>query len=96
MYADDITVTISKHSYPELVVSTHAETGGITGWFTANKLCLNGDKPIDFIFALGKHAYIHQQNSVKFLGVYLDRSLKFGLHVDYVCSRFSKNILLAA
>ena len=73
-------------------------------WSTTNRLSINTDKTCCMLFTnrqkteiihpiyLYNDAIIKQENSLRFLGVILDKKLKFDLHIDHICNKVSKFI----
>ena len=71
-------------------------------WFRANQLSLNVDKTNYIIFG-NKHlpndsslnmddTVIQHVNSTKFLGVYIDSTLSWNIHVNHVASKIAQGI----
>lgn len=90
MYADDLAVQICC-KYPSLVNHLHFTTSSIIeDWTAANSLCLNSDKTqnIEFSFKTCDN------DSVKFLGLYVQSNVKWCTHVDYVCKKVAKGIFM--
>ena len=77
----------------------------ISDWFRANKLSLNLSKTNYSLFRSHRKAVpqetcelvidnieIPQENSVKFLGVYVDQQITWKIHLENVASKISKSI----
>lgn len=72
------------------------------GWCDNNSLTLNGIKTVEMIFdprSVGDHSpvrihgnFIVQVPSYKYLGVYIDNSLCWSLHVNNLCSRLQQRL----
>ena len=63
-------------------------------WFTANQLSLNKSKTETMVFSLRNIPELANKDSVKFLGVYLDKKLSWEQHIHFVCKKISVNIYL--
>ncbi len=73
-------------------------------WLKSNKLSVNVKKPKYVIFKTSKkkinhnflfhyeNEILHQVNSIKFLGVYIDQNLTWKDHINYVSKKISKSI----
>lgn len=104
LFADDTTIGVSDHNYSQLIGRANTIMNDVLKWTINNRLSLNNSKtyallctnrmcsietpsllnlsgsPIEFI------------NDIKFLGVILDRDLKFSDHVNYISTKLSKTI----
>ena len=63
-------------------------------WFCSNKLTVNIDKCESISFGMGKPENVEingqrveYKNACKYLGVYIDKNLKFREHIDYVVKK---------
>ena len=71
-------------------------------WFIANKLSLNTEKtcytafssrskqPTPFLDLYINNQKLVKVDSCKYLGVIIDDSLKWDLHIDYICKKLLK------
>jgi hypothetical protein len=102
LFADDTTLTISRSEYNDLIASTNVELlKKVKQWTIANRLSLNVDKTFAVTFTnrpitvqpllFGGEA-VTQSDNCKFLGVTLDRKLRFDRHITAVCSKLSKSV----
>ena len=103
LFADDSTLTAA---FPKntLDISTrlNTELELINSWLTANKIVINADKTKYISFSYSKainlnlikigRAKIKEIDSIKFLGIYLDKSLNFKSHINYISKKLSKSI----
>lgn len=94
LYADDTTIIQSNTDYNILESSMETSVSCTEDWFATNFLSLNVSKTETMIFALRKITKPDNPDTVQFLGVYLDPTLKFDCHVERVCSKISKGIFL--
>ena len=98
---------VSGKILPELVVKINEEIARVCCWFRANKLALNPTKSNFIVFhsrrlmvpenmgsVLVENAVIQRVTEVKFLGVYLDETLKFDLHVAHLVRKLSRFIAI--
>ena len=93
LYADDTTIIDVNSDYEILTHNMEIFQNLALNWFIANYLKLNEDKTDRMVFTL-KHQQINNPNSVKFLGIILDPTLKWNEHVDFTCSKLAKNLFL--
>ncbi len=95
LYADDTAVYCSSNSYVEIILSLRIEASNIIQWLRANKLTLNVSKTKFMVFGTKQclrgteemplyadDEIIERVHSFKYLGVTLDESLTFEIHVD--------------
>lgn len=105
-YADD-TAIIFKHKQPEelqTMIDTNLEL--ITKWFNANHLSLNLQKTYTQHYTtmlsefklnvnINNHV-ISEKEEIKYLGVTIDKYLKFSTHINRVSAIVSRNIGIIA
>ncbi|KAG8324857.1 hypothetical protein J6590_108388 [Homalodisca vitripennis] len=90
MYADDLAVQINcKYAS----VANHllmTSNSIIEDWTAANSLCLNNDKTqsIEFSFKT------RNEDSVRFLGLFVQSNVKWNIHVETLCKKVSKGIFM--
>ena len=106
LFADDTTLYTTNKNLRYLKESMKHDLEILIDWFKANKLTLNLDKTSFVLFRpTGKkidgdislsvdNINIIRENTVKFLGLYLDEHLKFDAHVKHVCSKLAKNLYM--
>jgi hypothetical protein len=103
LFADDTSLTVSDNQYDSLINKTNSELDKIRDWTMANRLSLNVDKTHAMLFTNRTHSTTDQEilfdgvpisrcNVVKFLGVTIDKSLKFDHHINVTCKKISKSI----
>ena len=104
LFADDSTLTCALDSHDGELVARTVETNliPIKQWLNSNKLTLNNSKTYFINFNYRKKLNIREINfdghkiteddSVKFLGINIDKNLKFNKHIDHVCNKTSKTI----
>ena len=95
LFADDTTLYITGDSIASLFKFMNEDLREISNWFKANKLSLNAKKT-KFIVFTGKQRNLHglilkiddeiisEVECTKFLGVYIDKQLKWEMHIKYV------------
>ena len=106
MFADDTTIHTSSLSTAELYAKINTDLTRVRDWLLANKLILNVTKTefmfltTDFkLFNLGKDFSIKIENNrvkrvktTKYLGIHLDKNLKWDEHVNKLCSKVTRSI----
>lgn len=97
LYADDTTFLNSGIDLKQLQTLAQDSINTASTWFKTNGFLLNQDKTQQIIFGL-RHCeadvaqgYVDQ---VKFLGLFLDKTLTWGPHIDYISSKLSRVIFL--
>ena len=103
VFADDSNLVIKGRQLPELVQSLNTELLTLNDYFKANKLKLNVDKTKMVCFNRGKKNLselgmvcmdgkpIGQEESTKFLGITIDKSLTWENHCNNVANKMSRN-----
>ena len=91
MFADDTTVFKAGKRVDN---SIRKDVDCMFNWFCSSKLTVNIEKCESICFGLGKPEKVEidgQQNEYKnafrYLGVYIDKHLKFREHIDYVVKK---------
>ena len=104
LFADDSTLsaTFNNETIDQFNVDLNSELTHVHDWLNSNKISVNITKTKFIVFTYRGtveipivrfgSGLIEQTTCVKFLGVFLDSHLSFGLHVDYLCSRISKTV----
>ena len=92
LYADDLAILNfdTKNGNGIQYIET---TKRLNDWCNANKLSLNKSKTVDMTFKIGT-AGINIDNSIKFLGLYIDSNLGWQSHINHVAAKISKNIFV--
>lgn len=95
-YADDTTLCFSAESIPALEIQAFVNLNLCIQQFERTQLSVNSSKTKYIHFSLRNHDHtlkplvmvddiiLQETNSVKFLGVHLDRGLSWGDHIDSV------------
>jgi len=104
LFADDTTIAIRNNSYDKLISEANVLLDALYSWTRNNRLSLNTDKSnallisnrntdiqTPYLITIGESPLWYVE-SVKFLGVHLDRKLNFGQHVRYISSKLSKTV----
>ena len=106
-FADDTIVYLSKKELPSLVELVNEELKGIGNWLASNKLKLNVKKTKCMLLgketkhqewmSAGYSVEIENEqidlvNTMKYLGIVVDRKLNFSDHVDYMCKKIAKKL----
>ena len=103
LFADDTTITFSSDNIIELESVLNRELHIISDWFKANKLTLNTKKTNFILFRSQKSKYhkpsisingspILQTNHTKFLGIEIDDTLSYKLHITKLENKISSVI----
>ena len=96
--------SVLEKNLPSLIKTVNTDLIVVVAWLNANKMSLNIEKTScmisrsrnkkldasDEIFISG--CKIEQVQTTKFFGVIIDCNLTWKYHVNYVCSKISKNI----
>ena len=103
LFADDstLTVTFSKGHF-DVTGTLNSELESINSWLNSNKIVINADKTKYINFAYRSSiqldlikiggSRIKETESIKFLGVYLDKNLSFRSHINYISKKLSKSV----
>ena len=104
LFADDTTLLYKDSDYNSLYRKANNELNNISNWFAANKLSLNVEKTQFIQFNWSKNDpiehenlsingnYIQNVSHVKFLGVLVDKNMKWNEHISCKCSQISRTI----
>ena len=102
LFADDSTLIFRNRNFNQLIHNCNSEIEIFRQWCIANRLSLNVDKTCALIFTNRNYdqnlvisfgsSPINICTEFTFLGVKIDRNLKFNLHTRYVSNKISKNI----
>ena len=107
LYADDTTLCYTQPDTENIKENVEYELNKVNTWFKSNKLIVNFDKTHFVPFHNKSRAFtdalesieitidshpLKKLDSVNFLGVYIDKHLKWNTHVDHVISKVSKCI----
>ena len=102
LFADDTALFASSNNYVSLKKIINVEVKKIENWLLENKLSLNLKKSYTIIFGEKRkknkpisifinNTKISNQNTVKYLGVTIDKHLKWKPHIDELTSNVSKS-----
>ena len=102
LYADDTCLLIEAKTVQELQNSVNNEMIKVTNWMISNQLTINpqksslliiqptlNDPPIKFQINIDGY-YVNSQNSVKYLGIYIDHYLNFKFHTEKTNSQIAR------
>ena len=104
IFADENTLSTSfaEENALEFTLTLNHELNNVNNWLTSNCICINGDNTKYMIFSYRKllhltnikigSATIEETNSIKFLGIILDKHLIFKHHVDVLARKISKSV----
>ena len=105
LFADDTSLTVCGKDLDSLIHHINIELRKIYDWLCANKLTLNLNKTKYIIFQprqkLNSNLHLplvlasqplDHSSSVKYLGLFIDCHLSWHDHIEYICSKISKNI----
>ena len=94
IFADDTTV-INAGKRTDAAIKNDIVT--VSKWFESNKLTINTDKCEAMFFGCGKpnnfrilSKELEYKRSCKFLGVHIDKNLRFREHIDHVFKKLNK------
>lgn len=107
LFADDTLIYYSHANYEVLVSTINKDLENLTAKFNINRLKIN-EKKSQCMFIGSNWSYknfcsmnmkiklnnveLTLEDKVKYLGLILDRNLKFNLHVDYMAKKVGKKI----
>ena len=102
LFADDTNTLYEQPSYESLRRVMNRDLQILSDWFAQNKLSINETKTKYIIF-FSKHnappenfeiylndIQLERVGSTKFLGVYIEQTLSWKVHIDSICSRISR------
>ena len=106
LFADDTTLCFNNPDLSILNETCNSELEKFFSWTICNRLSINYDKT--FIISVSNlftntnlpntgdiilnGSAIKTENSCKFLGVFIDKKMKFDVHIQYISKKISKNI----
>ncbi|KAK3105561.1 hypothetical protein FSP39_000518 [Pinctada imbricata] len=107
IFADDTTVHTSGKDIQEIQNNLNIDVESITNWCSQNKMIINTDKSKVMLVASSHKQksnpnlsiQIHNQllenvEQEKLLGVFIDKSMTFTQHINYICKNVSSKIAL--
>lgn len=101
MYADDTSIVISDKNPDNVIIKASNVLNMFDMWCTQNSLIINYDKTVciethnvhradkNITFKIGG-VELKCKDSIKFLGILVDRHLLFNDHIEHVCCKISK------
>ena len=93
MYADDLALTVFNRQ-PNFLNNKLTHTSSIIHeWCNANCLKLNYEKTVD-LNIITCHRDLSVNNSIKFLGIYLEPTLGWSSHINYLAGKLSKSLFI--
>ena len=102
LFADDSTLTCKFNNMSEASIKQKLEheLESIYNWLKMNKIKINYEKSKFIMFSYGKeysicnlkfgNGLISVTDSTKFLGIMIDKNLKFRSHISYISNKISK------
>ena len=102
LFADDSTLSCSFPNSNEIAMreKLESELVPVFDWLKMNKIKINYDKSKFMIFSYRKNFnlsllkfgnnFIASTESIKFLGIYIDKNLNFKTHTSYISTKISK------
>ena len=106
MYADDTHLTFASNNIQNISTVLNDDLARVEKWLTANKLTLNASKT-DFMLIGSRQrlstfhnppslvidgAPITQVTSTKSLGVHIDETLSWNVHIEILCKKIASGI----
>ena len=104
LFADDTNLLFSGRDLPTLINEINSQLNLLSQWFILNKLSLNVSKT-KFILFTSQHntpipnrdliingEVIESVDSIKFLGVIIDKNFKWKEHISHKCNTIAKTL----
>ena len=104
MYADDTVIYVSAKTASMAAVQLTQELENISNWLESSQLTLNVKKTVSMCISIRnrpgtdpfkvkiKNETISELSEVKYLGIILDKNLKFGKQVKHICKKVKPNL----
>ena len=104
MYADDTTCLVTEHNFEKLEISACIKVAQLTQELAARNLKVNTSKTGVMVFNRKKknrdsepvlqisEEIITNQDCLRFLGIHVDRDLRWTEHVDVLCKRLCSGL----
>lgn len=103
-YADDTVLVFEDDTWQGVKAKAEAGIGVVKDWLDFNELTLNVDKSKYISFSLtdtnrpnftflqlpGTSFKINEVNSIKYLGIIIDKNLKWSIHVNNLCTKIRR------
>lgn len=90
MYADDTTFTIRTQQNSKIEDISETVLTTAKNWFNNNELFLNENKTDTMSFSVNKAS----DHSSKFLGIHIDASMRWTIHIDTLCKKLSSTVFM--
>jgi exonuclease III len=105
LFADDTSIVIDDSNREKMEVETFVNCNSIVQWFQENGLSVNAGKTslLDFTISSKRddslsvwidEVEIQSEQKVKFLGVTIDRQLKFSFHINNIARKLCSGIFV--
>ena len=107
LFADDTTVYFSSKNVSLLMASIEHNLNALNDWFKANKLNLNKNKSVCMFYKANpnecipplpelkiENASIQYVDNMKFLGIWIDKTLNWNIHVKKLALKIQRNTQL--
>ena len=91
LFADDTSIVIKAKDRTTLNHKTEVCINEAIEWFNSNKLRINLAKTKTMVIST---KYNQEADTIKFLGIYMNTTLKWGDHVDYLQRKLSTAIFM--
>lgn len=101
LFADDTSVAVTAPSFEELQSSCELLVRSFVDWCRENALMININKTVCIHFTSGienrklvfgyRDTTIISKDCTKFLGIHIDRNLKWSTHVDLLCRKLNNS-----
>ena len=95
LFADDTTISVTAATLEASLQGSLEAQRVAEEWFNSNKLLLNKSKTERIVFSLRDVGTVNDHVcGNKFLGVYIDPKVQWGVHVEAIASKLNKGIYL--
>ena len=88
MYADDTHISFASNNIDNINTVLNVDLARVEKWLTANKFTLNASKTEFMLIG----APIIHVTSTKSLGVHIDQTLSWNVHVENLCKKIASGI----
>lgn len=102
-YADDANLLISAETFYDIIILTNTLLTNAKEWLLSNKLVLNEEKTNAILFKtnragletenkikLNERTTLMLSQSAKFLGIHVDETLRWDVHIDHISKKLNK------
>ena len=102
LFADDTIIFYSNRNLSLLIAALEYDLTTLSDWFKANKLTLNKKKSVCLLFGTTDKIQSHGElnidgtifpcvDNMKFLGVWIDKSLNWNMHIEKLILKLHRN-----